>query len=216
MHNQKFNMVFAALLCAGIVAMLSGFVAKRLVHPAHLEEDAVKIEAMEATSGGAAKVALAEPVLALIAAADLERGKSVTKACAACHSFDKGGPNAVGPNLYDIVGRKKDSHAGFQYSGALEKQGGDTWTLAELNKFLWKPKAYAPDTKMNFIGVKKPEDRAALLAYLRSLDGSPAPTQAEIDAEAKELTPPTDDAAAAPEKAEGAGKEETEALPDKK
>lgn len=196
MNNQKFNMVFAALLCAGIIAMLSGFVAHKLVKPQHLEEDAVHVDAAEATAGGAAKVALPEPVLAMIASADIEHGKAVTKACQACHNFEKGGPNAVGPNLYDVVGRKKDSHPGYDYSGALEAQGGDTWTLAEMNKFLWKPKAYASGTKMNFIGVKKPEDRAALLAYLRSLDNSPLPTQAEIDAEAKELAPPAADAPA--------------------
>lgn len=195
-------MIFAALLCAGIVAMLSGFVAKKLVAPQHLTEDAVKVEAAEAvTAGAAGKAALPEPVLALIATADIERGKAVTKACAACHNFEKGGPNAVGPNLYDVVGRKKESHGGFAYSGELSKHGGDTWTFAELNKFLWKPKAYAPGTKMNYIGIKKPEDRAALLAYLRSLDGHPAPTQAEIDAEMKELAPAAD-APAAPAAAE--------------
>ena len=199
MNNQKFNMIFAALLCAGIIAMLSGFVANKLVKPHHLTEDAVAVEAAEASAGGGAKVALAEPILALIAAADIERGKAVTKACAACHSFDKGGPNAVGPNLYDIVGRKKDSHAGFEYSGALMSQGGDTWTMAELNKFLWKPKAYASGTKMNYIGIKKPEDRAALIAYLRSLNDHALPSQAEIDAELKELSPaPVEAAPAAP------------------
>jgi cytochrome c len=207
MNNSKFNMVFAALLCAGIVAMLSGFVARKIVAPHHLADDAVKVEAAEAApAGGAGKVALPEPVLALIASADIERGKAVSKACAACHNFEKGGPNAVGPNLYDVVGRKKQSHEGFAYSGALTEHGGDTWTFAEMNKFLWKPKAYAPGTKMNFIGIKKPEDRAALLAYLRSLDGHPMPTQAEIDAEAKELAPAADASAtpAAPAAAEKA------------
>ncbi len=200
MNNLNFNMIFAALLCAGIIAMLAGFVSKTLVAPHHLEKDAVAVEAAEAgAGGGAAKAALPEPILGLVAAADIERGKSVTKACAACHNFEKGGPNGTGPNLYGIIGRKKDSHAGFDYSGALEKTGGDTWTYTELNKFLWKPKAYAPETKMNFIGVKKPEDRAALMAYLRSLDGHVAPSQGEIDAELKELAPPEEATPAAAE-----------------
>lgn len=199
MNNDKFNMVFAALLCAGIIAMLAGFVSKKLVSPHHLEKDAVAVEAAEGgAGGGAGKVAMPEPILGLIAAADIERGKAVTKACAACHTFEPGGANGVGPNLNDVVGRKKQSHAGFAYSGTLAKQGGDTWTYAELNKFLWKPKAYDPETKMNFIGVKKPEDRAALIAYLRSLDGHAVPSQGEIDAEAKELAPPAEAAPAAP------------------
>ena len=185
-------MIFAALLCAGIIAMLAGFVAKSLSHPAALHEDAVKVEAAEATSGGAPKVALPEPILGLIAAADVERGKAVAKACAACHTFDQGGANGVGPNLYGIVGREKESHAGFAYSGSLKKQGGDTWTYLQLNKFIWKPKGYDPETKMSFIGLKKAEDRTALIAYLRTLGDHPLPSQSEIDAEAKELAPPVE------------------------
>ncbi len=192
MNNMKFNMIFAALLCAGIIAMLAGFTARSLSHPAKLHEDAVKVEAAEASTGGAPKVAMPEPILGLIAAADAERGKAVAKACAACHNFEQGGPNGVGPNLYGIVGREKESHAGFAYSGSLKKQGGDTWTYLELNKFIWKPKGYDPETKMSFIGLKKAEDRTALIAYLRTLGNHPVPTQGEIDAEAKELAPPAE------------------------
>lgn len=186
--NNKFNMAFAALLVAGLIAMFSGLLSRQVVHAEKLHEDAVKVEVAEASaSAGSAKVAMPEPILGLIATADIERGKGVAKACAACHSFDNGGPNGVGPNLYGVVGAKKQAHAGYSYSGELNKTGGDVWTYAELNKFLWKPKAYASGTKMNFIGVKKAEDRAALVAYLASLNGHAAPTQAEIDAEAKEL-----------------------------
>lgn len=184
---MKFNMILAAVLCAGIIAMLSGFVSRQLVAAETLPHDAVKIEVAEAAASGAPKAAAAEPVLALVATADAAKGKTVAKACAACHSFEKGAPNGVGPNLYGILGRKKESVAGFAYSGSLKAQGGDTWTHLELNKFLWKPKAYASGTKMSFIGVKKPEDRAALLAYLQTLGEHPAPTQTEIDAEAQEL-----------------------------
>lgn len=202
MKNFNFNMLFAALLCAGIIAMVSGFVARGMVHPKPLEADVVTVAAAEGpASGGGAKVALAEPILGMIAAADVERGKAVVKACAACHNFEQGGPNGIGPNLHGVVGRKKQSHPGFDYSGTLDDQGGDVWTYHELNKFLWKPKAYDPGTKMNFIGVKKPEDRAAVIAYLRTLGSAPAPTQAEIDAEKAELAPDTDAAPAAPAEA---------------
>lgn len=197
MNNMKFNVIFAALLCAGIIAMLSGFVAKQLSHPQSLAEDAVKVEAAESSGGGAAKIAMPDPILGLIAAADVERGKAVAKACAACHTFDQGGANGVGPNLYGVIGNKKEAHAGYAYSGTLKDHGGDTWTYLELNKFIWKPKAYDPGTKMAFIGLKKPEDRAALMAYLRTLGNHAAPTQAEIDAEAKLLAPPAEAAPAA-------------------
>lgn len=207
MNNMKFNVAFAALLVAGIIAMLSGFVANKLVSPEELAEDAVAIEAADAGGGaGAAKVAMPEPILALIATADIERGKSVSKACAACHSFEKGGPNGVGPGLYGVVGAKKDAHAGYAYSGKLEATGGDVWTLNELNHFLWKPKAYAPGTKMNFVGIKKPEDRAALIAWLRTVSDSPVPlpSEADIAAEQAELAPPAATPEAAPAGAQDA------------
>jgi cytochrome c len=90
------------------------------------------------------------------------------------------------------MGRAKDSVSGYAYSGALKQAGDPTWTYASLNKFLWKPKAYASGTKMNYLGVKKPEDRAALIAYLRSLSDSPKalPTDEQIAAEAAVLAPP--------------------------
>lgn len=193
MGGMEFNKIFAAILVAGIIASLSGFVAGILVHPHDLEEDAYQVEGIDGGAGGGpAKVAMAEPILALIAAADVARGEKLSKACAACHSFDKGGPGGVGPNLWNVVGGAKNHMPGFAYSGALEAQGGATWTYAEMNKFLWKPKAYAPGTKMNYIGVKKPEDRAALVAWLRTKADSPKPlpSDSEIAAEQAELAPP--------------------------
>jgi cytochrome c len=196
MNNLEFNKVFASLLIAGIIAMLCGFIAKQIVHPEKLDKNVVMIEVAEvaeAADGGAgAKAAGPEPILGLIATADVAKGKQLTKVCSACHNFDKDGKNGVGPHLWGVVGRNKDAAEGFAYSGELEKQGGKVWTMAELNKFLWKPKAYAPGTKMNFMGLKKPEERAAIVAYLHSLNDSPTamPSESEIAAEAAELAPP--------------------------
>ena len=113
-------------------------------------------------------------VLALLAAADAGAGKKVFKKCKACHSVDKGGAHRVGPNLWDVVGRAKAGAQGYRFSGVLAGLGG-TWTFADLDAFLAKPKAFAPGTKMTFNGVKKAADRAAVIAYLRSLSDSPKP-----------------------------------------
>lgn len=200
--NMKFNMALAAFVIAGIIAWLSGFVSQQAVYSQALAKDAVTIEvaAASAVAGGPAKVAMPEPILELVAAADVERGKAVAKACAACHFFENDGKNGVGPNLHNVVGRKKDTAPGYSYSGALVAQGGDTWTYSELNKFLWKPKAYAAGTKMSFVGIKKPEDRAAVLAYLRSINNAPAPTADEIAKEKAELAAPVAAASGAVQK----------------
>ncbi|MFA7277059.1 MAG: cytochrome c family protein [Pseudobdellovibrionaceae bacterium] len=189
--NLRSNVVLASLVSAGIIAWLTGFTAENLVEPRPLKHDAVKIEVAEtaAPAAAAAKAAGPEPILAMIATADAERGKTVAKACAACHSLKNDGKNGVGPNLWGVVGRKKDSVAGFAYSGSLVGKGGDTWTYEQIAQFLWKPKAYAAGTKMTYAGIKKPEDRAAVVAYLRTLADAPLPlpTDAEIVAEKKDL-----------------------------
>lgn len=209
---MDFNKVFAAILVAGIVAMLGGFISKQLVHSPKLAENAFNIEAMEPVAAGG-KPAGPDPILALIAAADASRGEKIAKACAACHSFTKGGPNGVGPNLWGTVGGAKNHAAGFAYSGALQETGGTVWTYAELNKFLWKPKAYAKNTKMSYAGLKKPEDRAALLAWLRNQADSPKalPSDAEIAAENAELAPPEAEPVAATEGTDAAVPPETAA-----
>ncbi|HNQ91333.1 MAG TPA: cytochrome c family protein [Alphaproteobacteria bacterium] len=193
-----------ALLSVGLITWLSAFVSQQLVNPVELKEDAVKIEVAapsvaaaapaEAQEDTSAAAPAAEPVadsgfasaLAMVATADVAKGEKLAKACAACHTFDKGGKNGVGPNLYGVVGRAKQKHEGFTYSGKLNAKGGEVWTYVELSHYLFKPKAYAPGTKMTYAGMKKPEDRAALLAYLRTLADAPAaaPTDAEIAAEA--------------------------------
>lgn len=204
MGGMEFNKILAAILVAGIIAMLGGFVAKQLVSPHKLEQDAFNIEAMEeVATGGAAGPSGPEPILALIAQADVAKGEKIAKACAACHTFNKGGPNGVGPNLYGTVGGPKDHIAGYAYSGALLEVGGSVWTYAEMNKFLYKPKAYAKGTKMSYAGLKKPDDRAALIAWLRTQADAPKalPSAGEIAAEEAELAPPAPAADAAPAEA---------------
>lgn len=190
--NSSFEMnkIFAAILVAGITAMFAGFLAEKLVHPKELKEDAVAIDGGEVEVGGAVQQAGPEPIMALIASADIAKGEKLSKACAACHSFDQGGPNKVGPNLWGVVGNSKAAHSGYEYSAALKSMGG-AWGYLELNKFLWKPKAYMPGTKMNYNGIKNPEDRAAMIAWLRTLGSTdPLPNAAEIAAEEAELAPP--------------------------
>lgn len=197
MSSFEFNKIFAAVLVAGITAMLGGFVADVVMHPHELEKDAVEIEGGPVAGGVGGAVAMPEPILHLIANADIAKGEKLSKACVACHSFEKGGPTKIGPNLYGIVGLSKAHISGFDYSDGLKAMGGK-WTYLDLNKFLWKPKKFIDGTKMNYIGLKKPEDRAAIIAWLHTLGSSaPMPSAAEIAAEAAELAPPEEETAEA-------------------
>ena len=111
----------------------------------------------------------------MIGGADPAAGQKAAKKCAACHSFDNGGKNKVGPNLWNIVNRKPATVDGFKYSGALTEYGETTnWTYEALDAYLTNPKTAIPGNKMAFAGLKKPKDRADVLAYLRSLSDSPA------------------------------------------
>ena len=201
MGGMEFNKIFAALLVAAITACLAGFVSGKFVHPHKLHEDAYHIEGVEMVAGGSAGPALPEPIMALIAEADVTRGERLVRACAACHTFDKGGADGTGPHLWDVMTRGV-AKANFSYSAGMKDHGGK-WTYAELNHFLWKPKSVVSDTKMNFIGIKKPEDRAAVIAYMRTLNDSvPAlPSAGEIAAEQAELGPKEAPAAEAAETA---------------
>jgi cytochrome c len=187
--SLEMNKIAAAVLTAGIVAMGSGFVAELLVGGGHghMEENAYPIQVAE--SGGEAESAPQEPtgpepVLPLLAEASASDGEGLTRACQACHSFEQGGPNKVGPNLWNIVGAPHAHAEGFSYSDALSSMHDKAWTYSELNAFIADPKGYAPGTKMSYGGMSKVEDRADLIAYLRSLsdDPAPLPTQEEIDA----------------------------------
>lgn len=131
----------------------------------------------EGAGGGADQAAQAEPLPVLLASADATKGQSAAKKCAACHSFEKGGPNRVGPNLYGVVNRPKASHEGFNYSAALKGKGGE-WTFEEIDKFIANPKGYVPGTIMAFAGVSSPKERADIESYLRSLAEAPVPLPA--------------------------------------
>ena len=185
--SLEFNKLAAGVLCGGLLLMGVDKLAGVLVHPEKLETNAYIIEVAESTTPVAAPAGPApiEPILGLLANADLEKGLKVAKKCAACHSFDKGGANKVGPNLFDIVMAPKGHLANFAYSDALKNSGSvDHWTYTSLNHFMLKPKDYAPGTKMNFAGLKKTEDRANIIAYMRSMADAPAPlpTDTEIKA----------------------------------
>jgi cytochrome c len=175
MNTMELNKGVAALLIAGLVFAVAGQFGNILVKVVPLEKSAITIEVASATAAPPEKP---KSLGVLLAAADPARGKmaSLKNACIACHTFDQGGKAGVGPNLYNVVGGPRAHMPGYDYSGAMKAKGG-TWTYESLNEWLTKPAAFLPGTKMTFLGVASPEERADIIAYLRSLtpDAPPLP-----------------------------------------
>jgi cytochrome c len=154
----------AGLSQAGDEAMVRGYMA-------NIERAVLPVPA----TGLAAPVAVAPVDLGtLLASADAERGKGTAKLCASCHTFDQGGANRVGPNLWGVVGRDIGGAGGFAYSPAVAGHPG-AWTYQELDRYLASPARAIPGNKMAFNGVRNPKDRANLLAYLATLGGARLP-----------------------------------------
>ena len=176
MSSLELNKIAGAVLVGGIVALASGIIANQLVRPEPHATPAVTIAGAEdAGEAPAAEEATGiEPVGPLLASADVAAGESIAKRCAACHSFEQGGPNKVGPNLWNVVGAEHGHVEGFSYSDAIAGIAGP-WGYEELNAFLASPRDYAPGTKMTFAGLRSVEDRANLIAWLRSLSDDPQP-----------------------------------------
>lgn len=169
--NMETNKIFAALLVAGIVAMLGGFVTQHIFPPEKLSENAYPIEVADAdpAAGGDAAPAGPEPIEDLMASADIAEGEKLFRVCAACHTSEKGGPNKVGPNLFRIVGAPHAHIDGFAYSDAMKAKSGEAWTREALNEFLWNPRKALPGTKMVYVGMRRPEQRAAMIKWLETL-----------------------------------------------
>ena len=179
MSSFELNKIVASVLLALIVAWVAGLLSSKLIETKLPEKSAVQVAnapaAPSAQPAASEQAAGPEPLGPLLASASVDAGKDVAKKCAACHTFDKGGPNRVGPNLYGVFdGPVAEDRGGFAFSDALKKKGG-TWTVDALNDWLFKPGAYVKGTKMTFIGLPKAKDRADVIAYLNSLSDSPKP-----------------------------------------
>ena len=175
MDSFEFNKIVGALLATCLALLALNITAEAIFAPHHPAKPGFEIEVKPGASAGAeAKAAPDEPIEKLLASATVDRGQTSAKACAACHNFQKGGPNGIGPNLYGVVGRARATAPGFNYSDAMKAKGGE-WSIADLNKFLTSPKEFVPGTKMNCPGFSKGSQRADVIAYLNSLADNPKP-----------------------------------------
>jgi len=193
---MEFNKIAGAVIFTLLLIMGIGKIGNTLVppfyphadKPGHAEPTVPEVKEPE------------KPVAELLATADAAAGeKRVNTACVSCHTLTKGGANGVGPNLWDIVGRKKGSHAGYAYSDGLKNAGGE-WTYDEIFKYLANPGAMIPGSKMAF-RLTNAEQRAQVLTFLRTRSDAPKPLPA-VEKKTEAPAPKPEEKKAEPPKAE--------------
>ena len=172
MASFEWNKIIASVLTAMIVAWVSGILATQLIEPKRPEKPVYMPAGVEQVAAAPAEQPAAgklEPIEPLLSKADPKRGEQLAKVCTTCHTFDKGGPNKIGPNLWDVTEENIATVPNYQFSAALQAEKGEKWDPEKLNQWLHNPQSFAKGTKMTFAGFPKAQDRADVIAYLDTL-----------------------------------------------
>ena len=168
MDSFEINKIVAAVLMVALLIIGIGKLSDVIFHVEKPETPGYKVEVEQVSTTSSSTTTAAEEkvdIAALMAMGDIASGEKIFKKCAACHSIIKGGKNAIGPALYNVVGRKVGSVEDYKYSKALAAYEKE-WTLEELNGYLTKPAKWIKGTKMDFAGLRKEADRASVIKYL--------------------------------------------------
>ncbi len=174
MSGSKWFRRLAALLAAGGIALGAHMLGDIVFGPPGATKNAGMADTGPAALPGRAKAETVDAVSPFLASADIAHGERLAAVCTSCHSFNKDGASRVGPNLWNVVGAPRARKGGYRYSDALSSSRGN-WDYEALNQFLYKPQQYMPGTKMGFAGLRRVQDRADVIAWLRTQSDGPAP-----------------------------------------
>ena len=176
MDSFEWNKIAGWILTAAIAVLGLILVTGEIYKPVKLAKPGYIVQGVEEVAAAGAPAAVPDkPVAFFLASASVDKGAEIFKKCAACHNAEKGGAAGIGPNLYGVVGGPHDHMPGYAYSDALMKTASAKWGFDEMNAWLTNPKGYVAGTKMAFAGLGKPEERAAVIAYLNSKSDRPLP-----------------------------------------
>jgi cytochrome c len=188
MNSFELNKILGAILGTCLITLALNIGAGAIFAPEKPAKPGYVI-AVKTEGGGAKKAEAAKevPLPVRLAKASVNKGQATAKQCQACHTFEKGGPNRVGPNLWNVVGDERGKgRNGFNFSSAMKAKGGE-WTYDELDKFLTDPRGYINGTAMTFAGIKNDQQRADVIDYLHTLSDNPLPLP---KAQAENAPPP--------------------------
>ena len=174
MNSFELNKILGAILGTCLITLALNITAGAIFAPEKPAKPGYAV-AVKGGEGGEQKAAEeVKPLPVRLASASIEKGQSAAKQCQACHTFEKGGANRVGPNLWGIVGENRGEGRGFNFSSAMKSKGGK-WTFDELDKFLADPRGYISGTAMTFAGLKNDQQRADVINYLNTQSDHPLP-----------------------------------------
>ncbi|WP_397400345.1 c-type cytochrome [Phenylobacterium sp.] len=201
MSELTFNKIAGAALATGLAIIGLGQLSAGVFGPEKPAKPGYLVEVAE-EGGGGAVVEMLPDWGTVLPTADIEAGKAVFAKCSSCHTIAQGGANGTGPAIWGVEGRKPGSHAGFAYSKGMAEFGAKQaiWDYDSLYEFIKAPAKYMPGTKMTFVGLKKPEDRVNVIAYMKSQGGTlpiPAPDPSRAPGAAAAAAAPATTAPAA-------------------
>jgi cytochrome c len=175
MDSFELNKIIAAVLMVALLVIGLGKIADVAFHVKKPKNPGYKVEGqvqLASSTSEATEIIEKIDIATLMAQGDVNKGEKIFKKCAACHSINKGGPNKIGPALYNVVGRKVGGVEDYRYSKTLASYGKE-WSFEELNGFLIKPATYLKGTKMSYAGLRKEADRASVIKYLNQNSDNP-------------------------------------------
>ena len=178
MDSFEINKIIAAVLLTALIIIGIGKFADMLFYVEKPKQSAYQIDGLEkavaSTEKDETKTLEKVDIAQLLAMGDLAHGEKVFKKCSACHMIASDGKNMIGPNLWNVIGRKAGSVSDYKYSKAMVAYAKQ-WSFEEMNSYLIKPQAYIKGTKMAFAGLRKEKDRASVILYMNSKSSSPKP-----------------------------------------